>query len=47
MLTSLIKAMLTIDAAKPLSRLIDHTLNSSDKYNLTEAHLPAIFSLEP
>lgn len=47
LLTSLIKAMLTIDAAKPLSRLIDHTLNSSDKYNLTEAHLPAIFSLEP
>ena len=46
LLISLVKAMLAIDAVKPLSRLIDHTLSSSDKYELTEAHLAAIFSLE-
>ena len=38
--------MLAIDAVKPLSRLIDHTLTCIDKYDLTEAHLAAIFNLE-
>ena len=38
--------MLAIDAVKPLARLIDHTLTSVDRYDLTGAHLTAIFSLE-
>jgi hypothetical protein len=42
----LVKAMLAIDAVKPLSRLIDHALTSVDKYDLTGAHLAAIFSLK-
>ena len=46
LLISLVKAMLALDAVKPLSRLIDHTLTSLDKYGLTEAHLAAICSLE-
>jgi len=46
LLISLVKAMLAIDAVKPLSRLIDHALTSADKYDLTGAHLTAIFSLK-
>jgi hypothetical protein len=46
LLSSLVKAMLAIDAVKPLSRLIDHALNRVDRYDLTGAHLTAIFSLE-
>ncbi len=46
LLSSLVKAMLAIDAVKPLSRLIDHALTRVDKYDLTGAHLTAIFSLE-
>ena len=46
LLSSFVKAMLAIDAVKPLSRLIDHTLTSVDRYDLTGAHLTAIFSLE-
>ncbi|MEA3412903.1 MAG: 2OG-Fe(II) oxygenase [Pseudomonadota bacterium] len=46
LLISLVKAMLAIDAVKPLSRLIDHALTSVDKYDLTGAHLAAIFSLK-
>ena len=46
LLISLVKAMLAIDAVKPLSRLIDHALTSVDKYDLTDAHLTAIFSLK-
>jgi len=42
----LVKAMLAIDAVKPLSRLIDHALTSVDEYDLTGAHLAAIFSLK-
>ena len=46
LLSSLVKAMLAINAEKPLSRLIDHALALVDKYDLTGAHLSAIFSLE-
>jgi hypothetical protein len=46
LLSSLVKAMLAIDAQQSLARLIDHALSSLDKYDLTEAHLAAIFSLE-
>jgi hypothetical protein len=46
LLISLVKAMLAIDAVKPLSRLIDHALTSVDRYDLTDAHLTAIFSLK-
>jgi hypothetical protein len=44
-LGSLVAAMIAIGAAEPLSRLVDHTL-ASDKYDLTDAHLAAIFALE-
>lgn len=46
LMISLVKAMLAIDSVEPLSRLIDHALTSIDKYDLTEVHLAAIFSLE-
>lgn len=46
LLISLVKAMLAINAVKPLSRLIDHALTRVDRYDLTGAHLSAIFSLE-
>ena len=46
LLSSLVKAMLAINAAKPLSRLIDHALILVDKYELTGVHLSAIFGLE-
>ena len=45
MLGSLIAAMIAIGAEKPLSRLVDHAL-ASDRYDLTDAHLAAIFALE-
>jgi hypothetical protein len=45
LLGSLVKAMLAIQAETPLSRLIDHVL-TCDKYDLTDAHLAAIFALE-
>jgi len=46
LLSSLVKALLAINAVRPLSRLIDHTLTRVDRYDLTGAHLSAIFSLE-
>jgi hypothetical protein len=45
LLGSLVAAMTAVGAENPLSRLIDHSL-SSDKYDLTDAHLAAIFALE-
>jgi hypothetical protein len=45
LLTSLVAALLAIDAKKPLSQLIKHTL-ACEIYDLTDAHLAAIFSLE-
>jgi hypothetical protein len=47
LLSSLVKAILAIDAVKPLSHLIDHALNHAEQYDLTAAHLSAIFNLEP
>lgn len=46
LLSSLVKAMLAIDAVKPLSHLIDHALSHVEQYDLTAAHLSAIFNLE-
>lgn len=43
---ALIKSLVAVDADKPLARLIDHALASSSKYDLTDAHLKAIFDLE-
>jgi len=45
LLATLVAAMLAVDAEKPLRRLIDHAL-ASGKYDLTDAHLAAIFALE-
>jgi hypothetical protein len=47
LVAELVKAMVAVDADQPLSRLIDHTLASGDNYDLTAAHLAAIFALEP
>ena len=44
-LGSLVAAMIAVGAEEPLSRLLDHAL-ASDKYDLTDAHLAAIFALE-
>ncbi len=38
--------MIAVGAEKPLSRLVDHAL-ASDSYDLTDAHLAAIFALQP
>ena len=46
LLASLVTAMLAVDALKPLSRLIDHALAQVEKYDLTKAHLAAIFGIE-
>lgn len=45
LLGSLVAAMIAVGAEKPLSRLVDHAL-ASDRYDLTDAHLAAIFALE-
>ena len=45
LLGSLVTAMLAVGAEKPLGRLIDHAF-SCGKYDLTDAHLTAIFALE-
>jgi hypothetical protein len=45
LLAALVSAMATVGAEEPFSRLIDHTL-ACDGYDLTDAHLAAIFSLE-
>lgn len=46
LLADLVKAMVAVDAAQPLSRLIDHALDRRDKYDLTDTQLAAIFSLK-
>ncbi len=46
LLGSLVTAMLAVDAEAPLSRLIDHALAHTTQYDLTDAHLATIFSLE-
>jgi hypothetical protein len=45
LLGSLAAAMLAVGAEEALSRLVDHAL-ASDRYDLTDAHLAAIFALE-
>lgn len=45
-LSALIKSLLSVDAAKPLSRLVEHTLSEDKKYDLTDVHLKTIFGLE-
>jgi hypothetical protein len=45
LLGSLVTAMLAVGAEKPLGRMIDYTL-SCGKFDLTDAHLTAMFSLE-
>jgi hypothetical protein len=45
LLGALVKALVAVDADKPLARLIDHALASSAKYDLTDVHVKAIFDL--
>ncbi len=45
LLSSLVAALTAVTAEQPLAQLIDHTL-ACDQYDLTEAHLTAIFALE-
>ena len=47
LLVALVNAMLAIDEQPTLGSLIDHALLHKDRYELTETHLAAIFSLEP
>ena len=46
LMTSLIKSLISIEAAESLNRLVDHTLSKVQKYDLTSAHLAAVFALE-
>jgi hypothetical protein len=46
LLGSLVKSTLAVGADRPLSCLLNHALSHSDKYDLTDAHLAAIFVLE-
>ncbi len=45
-LASLVKAMLAANAANPLRQLINHALAATEIYDLTDAHLAAIFTLK-
>lgn len=45
-LTSLVKAALAVGANDALKRLVEHTWAAQDKYDLTDAHLKAVFALE-
>ena len=45
LLGSLVTAMTAVGAEQPLAHLLDHAL-ACDQYDLTEAHLTAIFALE-
>jgi hypothetical protein len=45
LLGSLVTAMTAVGAEQPLSHLLDHAL-ACDQYDLTDAHLTAIFALE-
>jgi hypothetical protein len=46
LLASLVKSLVTVEAAESLERLVDHALSRSKEYDLTDVHLKAIFSLE-
>jgi len=43
--TSFVTAMLAVDADKAFSHLIDYALASTDRYDMINTHLPAIFKL--
>jgi hypothetical protein len=45
-LSAFVKSFLSVDAAKPLSRLVEHTLFATEQYDLTDVHLKTIFGLE-
>ena len=45
LLSSLVAALTAVTAEQPLAQLIDHAL-ACEQYDLTEAHLTAIFALE-
>ena len=47
LLVTLVNAMLGIGAQRPLRKVIDHTLAHREQYDLTDAHLTAIFKLAP
>ena len=47
LLASLVKSTLAAGAEQPLMRLIDHALSHGETYDLTDAHLAALFALEP
>ncbi|MEX2185183.1 MAG: 2OG-Fe(II) oxygenase, partial [Pirellulales bacterium] len=47
LLASLVRSLLAVEAAEPLSRLIVHSTLEVEQYDLTNAHLTAIFALEP
>ena len=47
LLVTLVNAMLQIGAQRPLRKVIDHTLAHREQYDLTDAHLTAIFKLTP
>ena len=45
-LVSLVKSLISVDCTEPLNELLDHTLTDVKTYDLTDAHLAAIFALE-
>lgn len=47
LLVALVDAMLSINADKPLVRLVDHVLEQPEHYDLTDVQLPAILKLKP
>jgi hypothetical protein len=46
LLVSLVKSLISVDCTEPLDELFDHTLSQVKTYDLTDAHLAAIFALE-
>ena len=46
LLVSLVKSLVSVDCTEPLDELFDHTLSQVKMYDLTDAHLAAIFALE-
>lgn len=46
LLATLVKSVVAVKAEETLARLIEHTLAASGKYDLTDVHMKAMFSLE-
>jgi len=46
LLVSLVKSLIAVECTEPLDELFDHTLSQAKTYDLTDAHLAAIFALE-